>query len=483
MTLGAAVAWQAARNPDRVAIIDDRQGLTWAQLDSRTNRLARVMATRGVTADSLVSIVLPNGIPFVQTVLAVWKLGATPNPISSGARRNELEAIIELAAPSLLVAPTQVDGFAGPTLTGKFEIAEVSPDPHPVVAARAWKATTSGGSTGLPKIIVSGDPGFIDPDEPAVIGAPVDGNVLIPGPMYHNGPFSFSMQALLSGNTLVIMDRFQPERTLALIERHRINWMPVVPTMMSRIAKLPADVSGGYDLSSLDAILHFGSVCAPDVKRWWIDFIGASRVHEIYGSAEGLSATWITGDEWLAHPCSVGRPIKGQIRVLRPDGSECAPGETGELFMLPNRGPGSTYHYLGASGRLRTDGWESVGDIGHVDADGYVFIADRRTDMIISGGANVYPAEVEGVLEEHPAVESSAVVGVPDTDLGQRIHAVVYAPGGLSEESLRAHLAARLDRYKIPRTFEFSEEPVRDDAGKVRRSALARAAQHERRVR
>jgi bile acid-coenzyme A ligase len=169
----------------------------------------------------------------------------------------------------------------------------------------------------------------------------------------------------------------------------------------------------------------------------------------------------------------VGRPTGGRkLRVLRPDGSECAPGEVGEIFMLPPGGQGSTYRYVGAEAKATADGWETLGDLGYLDDEGWLYVVERRTDMIVTGGANVYPAEVEAALDAHPAVRSSCVVGLPDDDLGQRVHAIVDAPAPPSETELREHLAKQLVRYKIPRSFEFVDEPLRDDAGKVRRSAL-----------
>ena len=159
------------------------------------------------------------------------------------------------------------------------------------------------------------------------------------------------------------------------------------------------------------------------------------------------------------------------MRILGEEGEELAAGEVGEVFIMPDEGPGSTYHYLGADARVR-DGWESLGDIGWMDEDGYLYLHDRQTDMILSGGANIYPAEIEAALDAHPQVRSSAVIGLPDEDLGQRVHGIVYVEGKLTDDELREHLAERLVRYKVPRSFEYVGEPLRDDAGKVRRSAL-----------
>jgi bile acid-coenzyme A ligase len=222
--------------------------------------------------------------------------------------------------------------------------------------------------------------------------------------------------------------------------------------------------------------VHMAAPCPRWLKEAWIGWLGAERIHELYGGTEGLSATWITGTEWLAHPGSVGRPLPGgRMKVVDEKGCEAPPGVVGEIYMMADGGPATTYHYIGAEPKS-LDGWESLGDMGWMDAEGYVYLTDRKADMILRGGANVYPAEVEAAIDSHPRVRSSAVIGLPDDDLGQRVHAIVDAPEGVSVEELRAHLGERLVRYKIPQSFEFVSDPLRDDAGKVRRSALRERA-------
>jgi bile acid-coenzyme A ligase len=212
------------------------------------------------------------------------------------------------------------------------------------------------------------------------------------------------------------------------------------------------------------------------LKRAWIEWLGAEKVFEAYGGTERSGGTMISGTEWLEHPGSVGKPTLGRkIRIQRPDGSECAPREVGEVFMMPPGGRGSTYRYIGAEPIASPDGWETLGDMGWLDEDGYLHLVERKSDMILVGGSNVYPAEIEAALDAHPAVRSSAVVGLPDEDLGNRVHAIVDAIAPVGEDELRAHLAERLVVYKIPRSFEFVHEPLRDDAGKLRRSALREA--------
>jgi len=334
---------------------------------------------------------------------------------------------------------------------------------------------TSGGSTGRPKLIVDLTPAETDPTV-AENGMQVEGTTLVPGPLYHAGPFIVSWQCLLSGGTLVLMTRFDAEETLQLVEEHGVDWALFVPTMMQRIWRLPEETRNRYDLSSLRRVMCTGAPSPAWLKRAWIGWLGPERIFEAYGGTERIAGTIISGTEWLAHPGSVGKPpAERGVRILRADGTPCDPDEVGEVYMKPASGQGTTYRYLGAEAQATSDGWETLGDMGWFDADGYLYLADRKTDMILTGGTNVYPAEVEAALDAHPAVRTSAVIGLPDDDLGQRIHALVDAPGFRDEPALRAHLESQLVRYKVPRSFEWVDEPLRDDAGKVRRSALREA--------
>jgi bile acid-coenzyme A ligase len=274
---------------------------------------------------------------------------------------------------------------------------------------------------------------------------------------------------------VVLLPRFDAEAALAAIETHRANVVYFVPTMMKRIWRLPEEVRDRYDMSSLRVVWHLAEPCPPWLKEAWIDWLGPERIVELYGGTEGQSATVITGVEWLEHRGSVGRPIFGEIRILDADGNELPPGEQGEVWMRSVREE-PTYRYVGATARRRDDGWESLGDMGWLDADGYLYLGDRLQDMILSGGANIYPAEVEAAIAEHPAVRSVCVIGLPDDDLGNRVHAIVEADAGeVSAEELQAFCAERLVRYKVPRTVEFVDEALRSEAGKVQRAALRAA--------
>ena len=296
--------------------------------------------------------------------------------------------------------------------------------------------------------------------------------MVMPGPLYHNGPLIWSCQALLWGDHVVVLPRFDAEGTLAAIQDHRADIVYLVPTMMKRIWRLPEDVRDAYDLTSLQVVWHLAEPCPDWLKQVWLDWLGPDRIVELYGGTEGQASTVITGHEWLAHRGSVGRPAAGEIMITDPEGRPLPAGEMGEVWLRSTRGT-PTYRYLGAEARTREGGWESLGDMGRVDEEGYLYLGDRMQDMILTGGSNVYPAEVEAALQEHAQVRSCCVIGLPDEDLGQRIHAIVEADADeVDVEQLLRFLGERLVRYKVPRSIELVQEVLRDDAGKVRRSQL-----------
>jgi bile acid-coenzyme A ligase len=452
----------AAADGAHLAVTDEHESVTRAELESIANRTARALAAQGVVQGDLVTIALPNSVAFVATAIACWKLGATPQPVSARLPKRELEAIIELAAPRVVVdAPLPLD--------------DVDDGPLSDAISAPWKAMTSGGSTGRPKLILAAQPGTIDPDVNPLLMMSWNGTHLMPGPLYHNGPFVWTTTALLAGNHVVLGGKFDAERTLQLIDRWHPDSMYVVPTMMARISKLPADVRDRYDVSSLKVIWHLAAPCPPWLKEEWINWFGAEAIWELYAGTEAQAATIINGVEWMQHKGSVGRIDVNKFKIVRADGSDADPNEVGEVFMRSSAdGSVTTYQYVGATARRMEGGWESLGDMGMLDEDGYLYLSDRQTDMILAGGANIYPAEVEAAVDEHPRVRSCAVIGLPDDDLGNRVHAIVQTDDDtpIDSDELRTFLADRLVRYKIPRSFEFTTEPLRDDAGKLRRSAL-----------
>jgi bile acid-coenzyme A ligase len=470
----------AETDPDRPALTCEGVTVTRAGFVERVERLAALFAARGVVEGSMVTIGLPNSIGLVESLFAAWAVGALPQPISDRLPPLERSAIVDLARPSLVVGmpPEQAGAWpAMPSVPEQLPAGSFTPGVSP-----AWKVVTSGGSTGRPKLIAATSPALVE--SVGGLGALTrlrpDGCVLVTGPISHNAPFVVTTAGMLLGNHVVVMPRFDPAGTLRLVEKHRVNWLYLVPTMMLRIWRLSEAVRLAADVSSLEVAFHMAAPCPMWLKQAWIDWLGPEQVLELYGGTELQAMTVITGTEWLAHRGSVGRPVLGEIEIRDLDGRPVPLGEEGEIWM--RRGPGapSPYRYIGATARSAPDGWESLGDIGHVDADGYVYVTDRLADMILVGGANVYPAEIEAALDEHPAVRSCCVIGLPDEDLGNIPYAIAELSGPVSDEDLMAHLRQRLAAYKLPRVIERATTPLRDEAGKVRRSALRaeRIAQH-----
>jgi bile acid-coenzyme A ligase len=470
--IGAALDRLAMADPDAPAVTCGSESLSRSDLASRTNRLARKLQLDGVERGDLVTIALPTGARFLEAVVALWKLGATPQPVSHRLPPAELRSIISLASPRVVIG--DVVAAPGVRVVGLHDLNDSSLDPSPMppCVAPSWKAPTSGGSTGTPKLIVSTKPGTAESvmaiAQIARIGA--DTTALIPAPLYHNGPLQYSATTLLAGGHVVLAERFDAEETLLAIERQRVTWLYAVPTMMLRILRLGEDRLGAADLSSLETLFHLAAPCAPWLKRAWIDRLGPDRVLELFGATEGHAATLVTGGEWLERPGTVGRTVVGEIRIFDECGTPAEAGEIGEVYARSTAAP--TYRYIGAEPRAIAGGWETLGDLGWMDADGFLFLCDRATDMILVGGANVYPAEVEGALELHPDVISACVIGLPDDEYGNVVHAIVSLRRPLDDDALHAHLAQLLAPYKRPRSFERVTEPLRDDTGKMRRSAF-----------
>ena len=477
ISLSRIVAHWASQQPGRTVLAHDGQEVSWQDFEARTNRLARAYQALGVKPDDFVTIALPNGIEFFEACFATWKAGATPQPVSARLPKMERDQIVEIGTPSLVVGVAAGDYPGTACVPEGFVPDAALPDtPLPEMTAQSFKAMTSGGSTGRPKLIVSKQPAAADPDVP-LLEIPQGGCMLIPGPLYHNGPFLWAMTALFKGCTIVVTTRFDPEETLRLIERYKVDVIYTVPTMMRRIWALPDETRTRYDLSSLKALWHLAAPCPAWLKECFIDWLGPEVIWELYGGTEGQGSTTIQGTEWLKHKGSVGKPVATcEMKIVGEDRETLPPREIGEVFIRPLAGAGTTYRYIGADAKAIDGGWESLGDMGWMDEDGYLYLSDRLSDMVIVGGANIYPAEVEAAIEAYPGVRSSAVIGLPDEDMGARLHAVIDRPeGAVDDAAMLAHLSERLVRYKIPKSFEYTAEAVRDDAGKVRRKALREA--------
>ncbi len=475
---GQQVTLRAEAGGDRTALVmvrpDGRETrLGWRDLDARANQWARHLATVGVGCGSHVALSIPNSVGLVLAALGCWKVGAVPIPMRWDLPDWERTRLLEVIAPALVLAEADLAGHA------QSASAE-SGEPVPSVTSPAVFGICSSGSTGLPKVILNARPALWTPDlaQPFMAhwrAVPQPQTILVPGPMYHTNGFN-PLQYLLGGDTLIVLEKFDAVTVLDVIERFGVSTFTATPTMLARIA----DTSGiaSRDLSSIDWILQGAAVMPAGLLRRWFDLLGADRIVMAYGMTENLGLTALRGDEWLRHPGSVGRGFRDtEIRIADPSGVPLPTGELGEIYLrAPMTG---SYRYLGGAPLLPTtpDGFTSAGDLGHLDADGYLYIADRRTDMIVTGGANVFPAEVESALIEHRDIADVVVLGLADPRWGRRVHAVVQPAdptAAPTQEAVIRYARSRLAGYKVPKTVEFVAEIPRTAATKVNRSAMVR---------
>jgi long-chain acyl-CoA synthetase len=303
-----------------------------------------------------------------------------------------------------------------------------------------------------------------------VLGIVPGMRALVSAPLYHSAPNLYALQAMLAGELLVLEPRFDAERTLALIARHRIENVYLVPTMFVRLLRLPAEVRRRYDISSVRFVSSTGSPCAPDVKKAMIDWWGPV-ITETYASSETGHVTFIDSHEWAKRPGSVGRPLpRTALKILDDDGREVPAGTVGTIYVRQPAYPDFTYtNDAAARAALERDGLWAVGDMGYVDAEGYLYIADRKSDMVISGGVNIYPAEIEAVLMTMPGIVDCAVFGIPDAEFGEGLAAAVQPQPGaaLSVEMVRDFLKERISSFKVPKLVTFHDALPREDSGKI----------------
>jgi long-chain acyl-CoA synthetase len=340
----------------------------------------------------------------------------------------------------------------------------------------------SSGTTGRPKGIKRELPHLPPAEVPGMMSALVgywmdpDAVYLSPAPLYHTAPSVWSMSAQAGGITTVVMEKFDAEGTLDAIERHRITHAQFVPVMFVRMLKLPEKIRDSYDLSSLKRVMHAAAPCPVQIKRQMIDWWGPI-VDEYYASSEAHGSTLISAEDWLAHPGSVGKPMMGAVHILDEDGTELPPNQPGEIYFEG----GYSFQYLNDASKTAASrdghGWTTVGDVGYLDEDGYLFLTDRRHHMIISGGVNIYPQEAENLLVTHPKVMDAAVFGVPDDEMGQRVMAVVQTveeADGTEQfgDELLDWLRDRLAHFKCPRSVAFEEQLPRTDTGKLYKNGL-----------
>jgi long-chain acyl-CoA synthetase len=474
------------------------------ELAARAARLAGALEP-----GARVALLMHNEARFVEASIGIGLAGCAPVPVNSHWTASEVAHVLADAGCAVVVAHSDLVGVAeaaSPAArileveppeevaaalgldrapTGRHELYEdvlatSAPLAEPVTTAPMSIIYTSG-TTGTPKGVLR-EP---TPPElaPALAQLVLQGlafapgmRTLIPAPLYHTAPNVHALFAVRMGCELTLMPRFDPEQLLALVERHRIEHIQMVPTMFTRLLALPEATRAKYDVSSLRSVVHAAAPCPVDVKRAMIDWWGPV-IHEYYGGTEvGLVVTTDTA-AWLAHPGTVGAPVgDGAVRIVGEDGQDVGVGETGEIYLRPpSCWPDFTYlNRPEQRAAIGLDGHVTLGDAGHLDADGYLHITDRIKDMIISGGVNVYPAEIEACLLALPEVHDVAVFGIPDPDWGEAIAAHVQpAPGAvLTEDAVRDHVRAQLAPYKVPRTVVFEDLP-REDTGKLFKRRLA----------
>ncbi|GAA2754558.1 AMP-binding protein [Amnibacterium kyonggiense] len=467
-TIGEALDLLAERAPDAPAVRDEHEALTRAQLAARSRRLARHLIALGVREGDLVTVRGGNAVAFVVAVCAVHRAGGTPQPLGPRLPLEEQRAVVALAAPRAVLGASAADFPGRVVLPLDPPLEGVDDGPLPPLAAPSWKAPTSSGSTGRPKLVLAAAPARVDPDRRVAPFLPMAATQLVVGPLAHAAPFTYAFRGLTTGHALVLLPRFDPGAVLDAIARHRITWVLLVPTMLHRILRLPPERVAAADLSSIEQVVHLGAPVDPALKRRWLTLLGPERLTEVYAGTESNGVLVIRGDEWLAHPGSVGRAADGtEVRVVDPAGRPVAPGVVGRVQL--RRAGGPAYRYRGAP-TPPPGTWDSLGDDGRLDEDGWLFLADRGGDRIARAGTSLYPAEVERVLERHPAVRSALAVGVPDEDLERSVLAVVDVAGADQDgTALRAWANDRLDPAKRIDRIVVVHEPLRDDSGKARR--------------
>jgi bile acid-coenzyme A ligase len=472
----------AAEQPDAVdLIIVDREGnergLSWRELETRSTQIARRLQAEGVGQDDVVALALPSCAEHVLVTLAIWKLGATLLPLRHDMPDWEMERMTSLAAPKVLVSDQHSAPCVVLTRADLDATRDESDAPLPDAVSECVNLVASSGSTGKPKLIVTPSRGVVEgePQQGTTKGdGPID--VLVVSPLYHVNGFAFAAPTALEGGHVVIMEKFDAAQAVDLIERHGITFTVMVPTMLQRVARLP-DLDASR-LASLERVVYGGARVPEWVVDRWLELIDPAKFVFSYGSSERLGLVMMTGAEWADHRGATGKPVDVEIGIRDPEGAPLPPGEIGEIWMRP-LGPRRLFEYIGMPTPKPTDdGYYTLGDVGWLDADGYLYVTDRRTDMIVTGGANVFPAEVEIALSEHPEVVDQVVVGVPDDEWGQRVHAIVQVADPQrppSPEALRDFCKTRLAAYKVPKTFEVVERVPRTEAGKLNRTDLGNA--------
>jgi long-chain acyl-CoA synthetase len=470
---------QLANCPDRTAIADNETSLTWRELAGRVELWRSAFAGAGLGEGDTVGILLHNRREVFETLLACLHSGITVVPINQHLTEPEIAYIIADSGATGLV--TDKDRVADPALTVFSPTAPtVGPEPPEPFCGQLMVYTS--GTTGAPKGVLNGLFKTGDPfDRIArmlsyagrLLDVPDDGRVLLVGPWYHSAQLFFALMSLLRGSTLVIRERFDAEPILEVLQQEQISHCHLVPTQFVRFLRLDESVRQRFDPSAMRTIWHGGAACPQDVKRQMIDWWGPVLT-EYYGASEGGAVTLISAEKWLRRPGSVGKPIPpNEILIVDEDGEELPAGHTGRVYM---RRPGRGFEYHNAEDKTKAahlrPGVFTYGEIGHVDEAGYLFLTGRVQDMIITGGVNVYPAEVEAVLIRHPAVRDAAVIGTPDDEFGERVAAVVELESPVPFAELDVYCRSSLAGFKVPRQYRAVDSLARESTGKIRKDLL-----------
>jgi long-chain acyl-CoA synthetase len=490
-----AVTQRAQTQPDEPALITASGDRTWKQLDERVNKLVRAMRIRGIEAGQAIALVCSNRPEFVEVYLAAARNGLRLTPINWHLGAEEIAYIVNDCEATMLVADERFSKTCaeaaelapglraklavGGRIAGFEEYADAvgvqSPEPITDPAVGGTMLYTSG-TTGRPKGVYRPRPAASRAQGQAV-RVHEDGDLhLCTGPLYHAAPLAFSLGLpLLWGIGVVIMDGWDPEETLRLIEEHKVTHTHLVPIMFHRLLSLPDDVRASYDISSLKRIGHGAAPCPVHVKKAMIDWVGPI-IWEYYAATEG-SGTSVESDEWLTKPGTVGKVPEGHVQIRDDDGKPVEPGEVGTVFLRAPDEIQTRFQYFkdeDKTSKAYSGDYFTLGDMGYVDEDGYLFLTDRSADLIISGGVNIYPAEVDAVMLTHDAVRDSCTIGVPNDEWGEEVKTVIELKEGVepSDElgkALIAYSRERLANFKCPKTVDFTDELPRHETGKLYR--------------
>lgn len=493
----------AETRPDHLAIImGDGTTVTYSELAESINRFGHLFRAHDLRVGDHIAIMMENRAEFLQVCWAAQSSGLHYTPINSHLRTAEVQYILEDCEAKALLSSDAIDVateldlagldlclMAGSPAAGFDSLSEaLAGQPSTSIAdpAEGAEMLYSGGTTGRPKGVLKpmsagplGDPQSLSVQTAQGIGMygiGTDTVYMSPAPLYHAAPIVYSMAVHRLGGTVVIMEKFDPQLALDLIERHRVDMAQLVPTMFSRMLRLPAEAREAADVSSLKMAIHSAAPCPIDVKKQMIEWWGPILL-EYYSGTEGVGFAVIGSEEWLAHPGSVGRPMS-PVHILDDDGKEVPTGVPGTIYF---EGDGRKFEYHNDAEKtasvVNDRGWMTLGDMGYLDEEGFLYLTDRKAHMIVSGGVNIYPQETEDVLLLHPAVADVAVIGVPDEDMGEQVKAVVELVDGTDQsDELRAELIAhckeQLATYKCPVTVDVVDALPRDPSGKLYKRLL-----------